>query len=47
MAKKKIVFKVTDGVMPRKSSDGRSFDLQLPMGVRVSPHSNQTVKLGI
>jgi hypothetical protein len=48
MAKKKVKFKITDGLRPRKSEgSGKPFELRLPMDIAVASMSNTTVKLGL
>lgn len=47
MAKKRVKFQVTDGVMPKKSSiEGGPFELRLPMTVNVGL-GGASVKLGV
>ena len=48
MAKKKISFKTTDGVKPRKlDGPGKPFGLRLPMSVNLPPRTSREIDLGV
>ena len=48
MAKKKVNFKLTDGIKPKKmDSAGKPFGLKLPFAVTVAPNSIKEIDLGI
>lgn len=48
MAKKKISFKTTDGMKPRKlETAGKPFGLRLPMSMNIEPLGKKKVSLGV
>lgn len=48
MAKKKIKFKLLDGMKPRKlESAGKPFGLRLPLAINLPPRTSMTVRLGL
>ena len=48
MAKKKVNFKLTDGMKPKKlDSAGKPFGLKLPFAVTVQPNSIKEISLGL